>query len=53
MQAATTALEASWDNTKITVNKNGKTTSRFVNLRKGGSSFTFTLHQLDDVWSQA
>jgi GH35 family endo-1,4-beta-xylanase len=28
---------------KITVSKNGKTTSRLVNLRKGGSSFTFTL----------
>lgn len=28
---------------KITVTKNGKTTSRLVNLRKGGSSFNFIL----------
>jgi endo-1,4-beta-xylanase len=28
---------------KITVSKNGKATSRFVTLRKGGSSFSFTL----------
>mgnify|MGYP002778892549 FL=1 len=28
---------------KITVTKNGKTTSRLVNLRKGGSAFTLTL----------